>query len=112
MSKTNDEVSLRKKCLAVLADGPATTAEVCAELGTEARITSATLSNLCADGKLVRRQFKVFGDDWESNNFATVTLWSLRSYPPIPMQRRRYRALPFALKQKQMLAEQHSKKLD
>jgi len=112
LSKTNDQVSLRKKCLAVLADGPATTAEVCAELGTEARITSATLSNLCADGKLERRQFKVFGDDWESNSFATVTLWSLRSYPQITVQRRRYRALPFAQKQQQLLARPHSKTLD
>lgn len=48
--------SKASRCLAVLADGPATTEEVALELGLSVRITSAHLGNLVKRNKAVKRR--------------------------------------------------------
>jgi predicted ArsR family transcriptional regulator len=49
--------SKASKVLAVLADGPAKTGEVAAELGWAPHLTCAHLKNLCRKGKITRERF-------------------------------------------------------
>lgn len=79
-------LSQTQKCLAVLADGPATTSEVCTETGIPVKVASAMLSNLCRDGKAVRRPFKQYRNDGET--YSNVTIWALPKYDttPAPMR--------------------------
>lgn len=79
-------LSQTQKCLAVLADGPATTSEVCAETGISVKVASAMLSNLCRDGKAVRRPFKQYSNDGET--YSHVTIWALPKYDATPAPRR------------------------
>lgn len=73
--KTMEPNSKASRCLAVLADGPATTEEVAIELGFPIKITCAHLGNLVLRKKAVKRRHHV-------NGRGKVMLWMLPEHAP------------------------------
>jgi len=70
-----DPNSSASRCLAVLRDGPATTAEVAAEIGRGTNITSAHLFCLMRRGKVTRAPFQPVEG-------RRCNLWSIKESTP------------------------------
>ncbi|GEM_PF-3449764 len=63
-------------CLAVLNDGPATTAEVCAETGLTSKSAGSLLATAFLKRRVLKRWFKKF-HDLEDAGYSDVVLWVL-----------------------------------
>lgn len=70
------EVGSTAQCLAVLEDGPATTAEVSVATGIDSKRAGSLLASACGRGRVLKRQFKKFSNN-DSDDYADVLLWVL-----------------------------------
>lgn len=89
--------------MAVLEDGPGTTSEIAASLGRSPKSVGSALSALFERDLISKRSFQLYHTD--SNSFMGTSMWAMKSYAPIPMEKAR----PLSRLARLLLAGKHNR---